>query len=331
MLELNDARRLAEGHDLAIFDTPPEAEYDALAALAAAVCRSPVAAVNFVDDRRHFTKAIVGMPASVGASVPNHLSFCAATVREADGVLVVSDTRAEQRWRDHPLVTGGPEVGFYAGASIVSRGQRVGVVCVFGREPRLLGAHERAGLAALARQAATQLDLRRQNATLRRLAVRDPLTGLANRTLLFDRLEQALAEQSRTSGGVGVLFCDIDDFKRVNDRYGHDVGDRLLCDVAEQLLSAARHTDTVARIAGDEFVVVCPRLDGATHLTALTDRISAGADRRGPLPDGSAAPSLSIGAVLAYAGELPAELLRRADAAMYAAKPKSYGRAVRLL
>lgn len=242
-------------------------------------------------------------------------------------MLVISDTHAEQRWLDHPLVTGGPGVGFYAGATIVSRGERVGVVCVFGREPRQVNARERAGLAALAQQAATHLDLRRQNATLRRLAVRDPLTGLANRTLLFDRLEQALAEQARTSGEVGVLFCDVDDFKRVNDRYGHDVGDRLLCEVAEYLVAAARDTDTVARIAGDEFVVICPRLDRATDLTALADRITAGTDRRCPLPDGSAAPPISIGAVVANDGEQPAELLRRADAAMYASKPSASGRA----
>ncbi len=326
MPDLSDARRLAEVHDLAIFDTPPEAEYDALAILAAAVCRSPVAAVNFVDDERHFTKAIVGMPSALGGSVPNHLSFCAATVRNTDGVLVIPDTHAEQRWRDHPLVTGGPEVGFYAGVSIVSRGERVGVVCAYGREPREIGDQERAGLAALAQQAATHLELRRQNASLRRLAARDPLTGLANRTLLFDRLEHALAERARTIGGVGVLFCDVDDFKRVNDRYGHDAGDRLLCDIAEHLLAVSRDTDTVARIAGDEFVVICPRLDDEADLAALADRITTCTDRRRLLPDGSAPPPLSVGAVCAYDGERPADLLRRADAAMYAAKAGSRGR-----
>lgn len=327
---LNETRRLAEVRELAICDTPAEAEYDAIAAVAAAVCHSPVAAVNFVDGGRHFTKAVAGMPEARGGSVPNQLSFCAATVGEPDGVLVVTDTSAHDRWRDNPLVTGGPRVGFYAGASIVTRGQRVGVVCVFGQEPRDVTDQERAGLSALADQAATQLELRKQNAALSRLAVRDPLTGLANRTLLFDRLERALSEQARTPGEVGVLFCDVDGFKRVNDRYGHDAGDRLLCAVAEHLLAAARDTDTVARFAGDEVVVACPDLNGEADIQAVARRMTAAIDGRCSLPDGSPPPRISVGAVIASDGEQPADLLRRADAAMYAVKATGRGRPARL-
>ncbi len=199
---LNDSRRLAELRALEILDTTPEPDYDDLAALAAAVCRSPVAAVNFVDDERHFTKAIFGMPDARGSSVANSLSFCAATVQAADGVLVVPDPEADERWRDHPLVTGGPKVGFYAGVSIITRGERVGVVCVCGGEPREVSDQERTALATLARQAAEHLELRRRNAELHRLAVSDPLTGLANRTMLLDRLDRALAERDRTGGEV---------------------------------------------------------------------------------------------------------------------------------
>lgn len=331
METLSETRRLAEVRELAICDTPPEAEYDAIAAVAAAVCRSPAAAVNFVDAGRHFTKAVVGMPEARGGSVPNRISFCAATIGEPDGVLVVTDTGAHERWRDNPLVTDGPRVGFYAGVSIVSRGQRVGVVCAFGQEPREVTDQERAGLLALAGQAATQLELRRHNAALRSLAVRDPLTGLANRTLLFDRLERALSEQDRAQGEVGVLFCDVDGFKRVNDRYGHDAGDRLLCAVAEHLVAAARESDTVARFAGDEFVVACPHLNGEADIRAVARRMTAAIDGRCSLPDGSPPPRISVGAVIAYDGEPPAHLLRRADAAMYAAKAAGRGQVAALV
>lgn len=85
---LADARRLAELQRLRILDTPLEADYDAIAGLGAAILRSPVAAVNLVDDERHFTKAIVGMPEAIGGSVPNDISFCAATVTSPDGILV---------------------------------------------------------------------------------------------------------------------------------------------------------------------------------------------------------------------------------------------------
>lgn len=320
---LHDSRRLVELRELAILDTPPEPEYDDLAALAAAVCGSTVAAVNFVDEGRHFTKAVVGLPGACGDSVANDLSLCAATLQTADGVLVVDDTHADPRWRDHPLIASGPRIGFYAGVSILSRGQRVGVVCASGSEPRKITEQQRAALAALARQAERRLDLRRRNAALHELALTDGLTGLANRAMLFDRLEQAVANRERSGGDIGVLFCDVDDFKGINDRLGHAVGDRLLCDLAERLRGESRDTDTVARIGGDEFVVVCPRLGSEAQLDALAQRVAGAAHERHRIADDERAPRLSVGAVVARDGERPADILRRADATMYLAKATS--------
>jgi diguanylate cyclase (GGDEF)-like protein len=320
LTSIDDSRRLVELRRLSILDTPPEPDFDDLAALAAAVCGSQVGAVNFVDDERHFTKAIVGVSGACGESVSNDVSFCAATVQTADGVLVVNDTYADDCWRAHPLVAAGPRVGSYAGVSILSRGQRVGVICAFGSESREVGDRERAALRALARQAEQLLELRRRNAALHELALTDGLTGLANRTLLFDRLEFALADRERTGGEIGVLFCDVDDFKGVNDRFGHEAGDRLLRDIAERLRGESRDSDTVARIAGDEFVVVCPRLESEGQLVALADRIAGAAQPRRTMADGSLAPGCSVGAVVARPGERPADILRRADATMYAAK-----------
>ena len=305
---------MAEVRALAILDTPPEAEYDSLVSIAAAVCRSPIAALNFVNDERHFTKAIIGMPEAEGGSVSNDVSFCAATVASPDGVLIVPHTRAESRWSNHPLVTGGPRAGFYAGVSIVSRGERVGVICAFGPEPCEVGEQERSALTALARQAAAHLELRHQNRRLRELALTDPLTGLANRTLLFERLQDALTEHAQMGRGVGVLYCDVDDFKRVNDRYGHEAGDVVLRGVAERLLAVAGDTDTVARIAGDEFVLISPGASHQSDMDAVSARLRANTAR------GEASPSLSIGAAVAHDGDSPGDLLRRADSAMYAAK-----------
>lgn len=157
---LNDALRLGELRALAILDTPPERDYDTLAARAAAATHSEVAAVNFVDGERHFTKAIVGKPEARGTSLDNDLSLCAVTIGEPDGVLVVPDMRADDRWRDHPVVSSEPGVGFYMGAAIVSGGQRVGVVCAFGPEPREITGEEQRELELLAEQASAQLRLR---------------------------------------------------------------------------------------------------------------------------------------------------------------------------
>ena len=162
--------------------------------------------------------------------------------------------------------------------------------------------------------------MRRRNAELRALAVTDPLTRLGNRTLLFDRLELALAERARSGGEVGVVFCDVNDFKDVNDRHGHQIGDRVLCDIADHLRANVRAVDTVARIAGDEFVIVCPRIT-AVALNHIAERIADATDRS--LPDGSQGPQLSVGTVIASADETAASVLRRADCAMYAAKART--------
>ncbi len=158
---LHDPRRLADLRALAILDTPPERDYDDLAAMAAARTGSRIAAVNLVDDERHFTKAITGSPGSVGQSVAADESFCAAALREPDGLLLVPDTTSDPRFADHPSVTGGAGVGFYMGAAIVLDDQRVGVVCAFGPEPREIEPRDRTALVELADQAAAQLRLRK--------------------------------------------------------------------------------------------------------------------------------------------------------------------------
>lgn len=199
--------------------------------------------------------------------------------------------------------------------------QPIGVVCVFGNEPREFTEKQKDALAALARQASANLELRGRNGELRELAITDPLTGLANRTLLFDRFNLALAQKKHSRLEVGVLFCDVDDFKSVNDRFGHEVGDLLLCDIADRLRDVFRDGDTLARIAGDEFVVICPELQGRDEVEEIAARLARSVATIGPLPDGSGAPNLTVGATIAEGGEGPAEALNRADAAMYAAKP----------
>jgi diguanylate cyclase (GGDEF)-like protein len=161
--------------------------------------------------------------------------------------------------------------------------------------------------------------MRQRNAELRHLAVTDPLTGLGNRTLLFDRLEFALTQRERSGGDVGVVFCDVNDFKAINDRHGHQIGDRVLCEIADQLRSHVRAVDTVARISGDEFVIVCPHIT-AVALDHIVKRITDANDRL--LPDGSRGSRLSVGTVIASANEDAASVLRRADCAMYAAKAR---------
>lgn len=178
---------------------------------------------------------------------------------------------------------------------------------------------DRAALAACLRDAVGRLEGARR---LYRLATEDPLTGLPNRNLLFDRLGRALARARRTGVGGALLFLDLDGFKDVNDRFGHDAGDRVLVEVARRLRGAVRATDTVARYGGDEFVVLLEdAVTDAERLKPLIDALRARVAEPVNLDDRPAAVRASVGVVL-FPGETddPAALLRRADRRMYEAK-----------
>ncbi|WP_170315605.1 EAL and GGDEF domain-containing protein [Nakamurella deserti] len=163
-------------------------------------------------------------------------------------------------------------------------------------------------------------------ATLRRQALHDGLTGLPNRLLLMDRIEHALAVSTRIDRHVGVLYIDLDGFKSINDTAGHAAGDRALVHVAHQIRAVLRPGDTVARLGGDEFVVVCENLDSAEAAIAIAGRV-LGAIRT-PLTIDGGLFSLggSIGVALSEHGSSPGQLLQLADQAMYVAKGTGKGR-----
>jgi diguanylate cyclase (GGDEF)-like protein/PAS domain S-box-containing protein len=154
---------------------------------------------------------------------------------------------------------------------------------------------------------------------LRHQAAHDPLTGLANRASAMERLEDALSTDG--GGEIGLLFCDLDKFKEVNDSLGHAVGDDLLQQVAERLRGCTRTGDLIARLGGDEFVFI---LDDVTNLDEVTEvgrRVAASMARPFVLGDKTLTVSASIGAAVGRRGEAsPAKMLSSADAAMYAAK-----------
>jgi diguanylate cyclase (GGDEF)-like protein/PAS domain S-box-containing protein len=151
-------------------------------------------------------------------------------------------------------------------------------------------------------------------------AVRDPLTGLANRTLLEDRLRAVLARDGRTGDASGILFLDLDGFKAVNDAHGHAVGDAVLRAVADRLTMTVRPSDTLARLGGDEFVVL---VEGATAegVAALADRLRAAVTEPIAVGDLNLHVGVSVGGAMSTAGRTePGTLLARADRGMYAEK-----------
>ncbi len=162
---------------------------------------------------------------------------------------------------------------------------------------------------------------KRAEAEIERLAYFDTLTGLPNRTLLRDRLQQALAQAGRDDQTVAVLFLDLDRFKGVNDTLGHSLGDELLKKVAGRIRKSLRASDTVARLGGDEFVVLCQGIRGVQDVSALAAKIQKTLSRPVSLGEQEIFTSVSIGIALFPEDGRDAEtLLKHADLAMYAAK-----------
>jgi diguanylate cyclase (GGDEF)-like protein len=164
-------------------------------------------------------------------------------------------------------------------------------------------------------------ELEEREASAQHQALHDQLTGLANRALLEDRVEQALNRYKRAGEQVALLMLDLDRFKQVNDTFGHNAGDELVRQVADRLRALLRDTDTVARIGGDEFAVVQANPRGEADVRRLCERILATIHEPFQLGDREARVGVSIGAVFA-SNEITeaADLLRRADITMYRAK-----------
>lgn len=156
---------------------------------------------------------------------------------------------------------------------------------------------------------------------MRHLALHDSLTDLPNRTLLMERLDYLLATTEREQRNIAVLFLDLDGFKSVNDKLGHDIGDDLLKSVAKKLLAQVRHLDTVARLGGDEFVILLDNPVNNDEVERIATRIVATINVPMELRGKSASVGVSIGiAMHPVHGQTTTELMKNADTAMYAAK-----------
>jgi diguanylate cyclase (GGDEF)-like protein len=168
------------------------------------------------------------------------------------------------------------------------------------------------------------MELEQSRAALHEEATHDPLTGLANRRLFYDRLQQAIRHAHRYGGKVGILYVDLDRFKEINDQHGHHVGDAVLTEVAKRLTTNIRDSDTVARLGGDEFVVLLEGVQGRDEYLAAANKIEQALNADSSFYGFDVEISASIGQAL-YPDDGADEdtLIRTADAAMYRVKSGS--------
>lgn len=196
----NEEDRLDALSRTEILDSLPEQAYDDLVALATQICDTPIALVSLVDRDRQWFKAKAGMPTS---QTHRDLSFCAHAILVPDDVFSIHDAQRDPRFADHPLVTDGPRIRFYAGAPIVTEdGQALGTVCVIDHRPRTLDDAQKRGLQVLARQASSLLRARRQTASALRTARRQEV--LRDESRLKQERGAELLELVMCSGDLGM-------------------------------------------------------------------------------------------------------------------------------
>lgn len=310
----NESIRIETLRSLNILDTSPEERFDRLTRLARRLFDVPIALVSLVDADRQWFKSCVGLSAT---ETSRDVSFCAHAIH-GDEILMVPDTLADERFFDNPLVTNDPGIRFYAGCPLtVSNGSKLGTLCLIDVKPRDLDDEERALLRDLAHMAEREI-------AAVQLATLDELTMLSNRRGFEALAQHALNVCKRMDKPASLLFFDLNDFKQINDTYGHAEGDRALLMFADVLRHALRDTDVIGRLGGDEFVALLT--DAGTEATAeIMQRMRASLDTRNQLAGRGYDVRYSVG----QTGFDPhrhltvAALLAEADAAMYANKQAS--------
>ena len=214
---------------------------------------------------------------------------------------------------------------------LVAHADPVGVAELTSTQYRTIDDRRLALARTLAFEAAMAIENGRLYHDLRERSLHDPLTGLANRSLFFDRVAHAISRLGRQPGNsIAVLYIDLDNFKNVNDTYGHARGDRLLALVAERLRTVVRAADSVGRLGGDEFALLLEDLTSTTGAVAVAERALSLLATPFDLAGESLNVSASIGVAQRADATMTADaLIQEADEAMYEAKRNGKGRVVR--
>lgn len=301
----SEARRLAELRSLGLLDTGPEERFDCLTRLTQRFFEVPIALVSLVDKDRLWFKSHQGLD----LCETREPSFCVHAIAGED-VLHVSDAATDPRFRDNPFVLGEPKVRFYAGCPIHGpSGATLGTLCIVDNKPRPFPPEDRAVLRDLA-------GLVEREIAVVHLAGNDGLTGLANYQALELLAPKVLAGCRLHARPATLLYFDLEGFKEINDRFGHDEGDHALREFGTLLHDTFCASDVVARPGGDEFVVL---VTGAAEPNGLVERLRAALAERNARGDLEYRLEVSVG-VATFDGVGPDtfhDLKRRADRDMY--------------
>lgn len=242
----DEQSRLETLRSLNILDTESEERFDRLTRMAKRFFGVPIALVSLIDENRQWFKSCLGLSVS---ETPRDVSFCGHAILTND-LLIIPDTALDERFADNPLVVNEPCIRFYAGCPLKApNGRKLGTLCVIDRQPRSFKKDQFEALIDLAAMVEREI-------ALMHLATLDELTNIPNRRGFRMFAQHSLGLCARQKLPVHLVSMDLDNFKLINDTFGHAEGDRALTVFAEQLKTVSRDSDIVARIGGDEFVAL---------------------------------------------------------------------------
>ncbi len=313
----NEAQRIKALHSLNILDTGPEERFDRLTRLAQHMFNVPIAVVSLVDEDRQWFKSSCGLSVD---ETPRNISFCGHAIL-SDEPMIIHDATKDERFFDNPLVTGDLGIRFYAGAPIHdASGKIMGTLCLIDTQTREFSSSDVIALKDLAELASREL-------IAVELATRDYLTGLLNRRGFMAQARQQLLDAVENDEHSVYISLDMNNFKAINDDFGHAEGDDSLKYFADVMQKIFRGTDLMARVGGDEFAVLLSS-DQIVDNSLLLNRFQKAVARDNEESDKGYDLSFSYGAVAIDPRDKVSldDIIREADAFMYRDKKSAVDR-----
>ena len=324
----NEQSRLEALNELGILYTPLEDRFDSITRTICRLFDVPIAYVSLIDTDTQWIKSIQGLEL---VDLPRNTSICAHTLL-VEECIVCEDLTQDGRFSDSLFVTEGLKLRFYVGFALKSRGQNIGTLCMVDIKPRQFSANDLAAMRDIYTWAQTEVNLTQLSEVqvqlitdldqAQREAKLDGLTGLWNHITAKDILRRAYHRHLLTLFPLTAMMVDIDNFKQINDDYGHPFGDSVIEQISKVLRTSLRPSDAIGRYGGDEFLVIlenCP-FDRAEELsTRILEHINTLTfDHNGQ----SITVSISIGLSATDRESInsPEQLLEAADRGLYDAK-----------
>jgi diguanylate cyclase (GGDEF)-like protein len=316
LVPADEKERISQLKSLNILDTPPEERFDRVTRMARRLFGVPIALVSLIDENRQWFKSCFGLPVK---ETDRDISFCGHAIL-ASGTLVINDALLDERFADNPLVTGEPNIRFYAGHPLrTMSGQAMGTLCIIDKEPRDFVQDDHDMLADLAGM------IEREMMAVQ-LAVSDELTRISNRRGFLALSKYSLELCKRQLFPATLVFFDLDKFKHINDTYGHHAGDTVLKIIGSRISRTIGDAGMTARIGGDEFIVLLYHELDREHVLRRCEQLIESVSLPVLFEGGMADVGASVGVAWWPDDALTAKsVIKCADGALYRAKEMGRG------